>query len=110
MVDPIRMTWPEYRRSECLYYGRRVLLCPSLAELLAILLLNRGRAVQSSDLIEALWPNPDLSPDWGQCSVRLRVKRLRARLPGLVQTIGHAKGCEGWMIPLPGHDVLNAAA
>lgn len=89
----IRMTWPMYRRGECEFFGRLVYLSPMEAEALATLLLNRGRLVTLWHLTEALYPIPDLEPDYAYGCVWQFIHRLRAKLPGLIETINQERAC-----------------
>jgi DNA-binding response OmpR family regulator len=97
MNDPIRMTWREYRRNECLYRERRVRLSPQECEMLAMLLLHRGQLVSYSDIIGAIWPNPDLEPEYTEKVMHQLSHHLRHKMPGLVRTVFG----RGFMIEVP---------
>ena len=58
----ISMTLPQYRRRQCVINGRKVRLGPMFNEALSLLLVaGPDRFVCRTELIEALWPNPDFS-------------------------------------------------
>jgi DNA-binding winged helix-turn-helix (wHTH) protein len=80
------MTWPLYQRSEVMVNGSRVALQRKQADLLAVLLLRRGEVVSKTDLIEALWPDPDGSPEGEEVVLFQHVYYLRRRIPGIVRT------------------------
>jgi DNA-binding response OmpR family regulator len=74
----ISMTVPQYRRRECTLDGRAVSLSWLETELLALLLVtDPERALGKSDIIEALYPNPDLEPEWADNLVYRYVNKLR---------------------------------
>jgi hypothetical protein len=84
----IRMTWPEYLRCECLYYGQRVRLSPLQASVLAVLLMNRGEQIPVREMVECVWPHPDDQPDWAYDLARKMVFQLRQKMPGLIEYEG----------------------
>lgn len=89
------MTVPQYRRRECSIDGRTVHLCPAMCELLSVMLVSGpDRFLGSSVLIEALWPNPDLEPDYAESMIWRYILRLRRE--GVV--IENAYNF-GWRIP-----------
>lgn len=98
------MTWPQYRRGVCFYYGSRVRLSNNEAELLSTLLLRRDRFVSVNDLIEALYLDPDHEPDYARDCVAHALCRLREKLPGLIET--HHR--RGYLIPIPQELALAA--
>ena len=71
------MTWPQYLRRECNVTAR---LSRREAELLATLLMRHPGPVSTSDLIEALYPDPDSEPEFPESEVRRVVSRLRAKV------------------------------
>ncbi|HET7255611.1 MAG TPA: winged helix-turn-helix domain-containing protein [Xanthobacteraceae bacterium] len=97
--DFIEMRWADYMRRECVYLGRRVQMTPRHCDILSILLLNRGQMLTTNEIIERLWPDPDLEPEWPKDTVRTHIYQLRNRAPGIIETIGS----QGYMVPLPGH-------
>jgi DNA-binding response OmpR family regulator len=59
----ISMTWPQSLRHEATIDGRRVHFPPGQCALLEVLLLNPPwRFVEGDEMIEAIWPDPDLQP------------------------------------------------
>lgn len=78
----ITMTWPQYLRHECMVDGLTVRLAPADAELLLVLMLRYPGWVPVSELIEALWPEPDDEAEWARNAVKARVSRLRGAIGG----------------------------
>lgn len=73
------MTAPMMRRSECLVDGRLVRLTPGQTNLLAVLLLKGPVFTLWDELIEAVWPDPDLEPDQARRVLDVHMVRLRKR-------------------------------
>lgn len=82
----ISMTWPQYLRRQCTFNGEVVNLSRTEAEIVSTLLMWRGRPVPKSTLISAVWPNPDLEPDWSENSIFVYAYRLRRKLPGVIES------------------------
>lgn len=108
--ETISMTWPEYLHCQCWYHGRLIKLRRLHADLLLVLLLNRGRTLSRNELIERLWPDPNLEPEFAEEALRVQMMWLRRVVPGLIQSIGRlapegraalqgGRGFIGWMIP-----------
>jgi len=95
--DRISMTWPQYCRGECTFDGERIALPPLEAKILMVLLIRRGEVVSTTEMIEAIYPNPDLEPDWAESIIFSKFSHLRDKLPGLIETVW------GWgkVIPIP---------
>lgn len=72
----ISMTWPQYRRCECTLVAH---LSPQEAELLAALLMRHPDPVPTSDLIEAVWSDPDAEPECADSQIRIHVCHLRCK-------------------------------
>lgn len=91
----ICMTLPQYRRHECTIDGRLVHLCPQATELLATMLVSGpDRFLNADMLVQALWPDPDLEPNWAEVMIWRYVLWLRrAGIP-----IENAYSF-GWRIP-----------
>lgn len=87
----IGMTWPQYRRRECTYRGRVVRLGRLQAEIVAALLLRRGRIVSSESLIEAIWPEPDRAPENEDGAMRRLLWDLHKRIPWIIFNV-HGRG------------------
>ncbi len=90
--DNISMTWPQYLRNEVTYKGQRVHVPPTIAKLLLLFLLNRGKAIKLDAIIEFLWPNPDDEPTDEVSLVRAQLSNLRKRFPGILVTSGYRNG------------------
>ena len=76
----IAMTWPQYERGEVAIDGRPVKLSPRETVIVALLLMRRGCFVAVNDLIEMIWPNPDLEPENAAQGLTVYVCRLRKKL------------------------------
>jgi DNA-binding winged helix-turn-helix (wHTH) protein len=60
----LSMTIPEALRGEVMVDGNRVHLTPTEMRLVSLLLVTPPDSViETYDLIEALWPNPDTQPE-----------------------------------------------
>jgi DNA-binding response OmpR family regulator len=94
-VSEISMTWPQYRRGCCVADSEQVYLSPTQTEILAVLLLRRGRLVAREELWELVWPDPDEAPDIKNIDVQ--VCKLRQRIGGVIET----EWGRGYRIPLP---------
>jgi DNA-binding response OmpR family regulator len=76
----VSMNWPEFQRQVCVINDEEVSLTPQETELLLILLLKHPkRHTPVSELIEAMWPNPDLEPDWAAKRLQVLVFNLRGK-------------------------------
>jgi DNA-binding winged helix-turn-helix (wHTH) protein len=74
----VRMTAPQMLRDECTVGGELVRFAPSSFKVLLTLLVNRpNRYVTNAQLIERIWPNPDLEPSYARSVVRQYVLDLR---------------------------------
>lgn len=78
--NKISMTWPQYKRRECLYKGNLIKLTRKETEVLMILLMNHPRPVTSEDLIVALYFNNDDEPDWSINCIAQFVRRLKKKI------------------------------
>lgn len=76
----ITMTWPQYLRGECQVSGFVVKLSPTEAEVLLQMLLRYPRDTLVSEIIEAIWPNPDEEPAWPATEVYRVVSRIRFKI------------------------------
>jgi DNA-binding response OmpR family regulator len=101
-MDPIRMTWPMYRHCECRFQGRLVKLTRAERDVLSVLLLHRGRPVETEQMVEATY-DAELEPDSAHQCVLVFVHRLRRKLPGLIRQHSPAagRGFQGWVIDRP---------
>ena len=93
----ISMTWPQLRRGECTYQGQRVRLTRMECEVLSVLLMHRGRRVGLTMLIEAIYPDPDLEPDFAARCIMSILWRTRQKVPGAIKST-HGWG---WEVGLP---------
>ncbi len=66
------MTWPQYRRRECRVVAA---LSPLEAELIATLLLRYPAPVSTAELIEAIYPDPDVEPDSAVTQIHALVRK-----------------------------------
>jgi DNA-binding response OmpR family regulator len=77
---PVRHTWyqTQQRWRRCLVGGELRRLSPMQSDLLALLLIaSPARGMQTHEIIEALWPNPDRAPDFGDENIRVHIAALR---------------------------------
>jgi DNA-binding response OmpR family regulator len=104
------MTLPQYKRCECSINGRRQRLSPQETELLALLLVaDPDQWTSTGTLIEALWPDPDLEPEWALKCVHVVAGRLRTTFGvPIVSRVGRA--CGGYRIPREARAELRLAA
>lgn len=79
------MTWPQYLRRECTFNGDVIKLGRVQTEILSTLLMRSPAPVSASDLIEAVYPNPDKEPDWADSCIKVLVHRVRKKLPGVIE-------------------------
>lgn len=95
---PCGMSWPQLARSRCWIGRREVRLPPRVTRVLAALLLDHpDRAIPYGELIERIWPDPNLEPASAQCLIDQSLVILR-RAGVLVETYwGH-----GLLIPRKG--------
>lgn len=92
-LRPVSMTWPQYLRHECTRGGEVVRLAPAQAEFLSILLVNHpDRYLSNEELIERMWPDPDLEPDSSNRIVDQYIMRLRRKGIRVVRARGHSRG------------------
>lgn len=77
--DPaVSMTLGQFRRCECIIGGERRRLRPMAANLLFLLLVRApGGFVSHIDILEWLWPDPDLEPDYAESMISRYVYILR---------------------------------
>jgi DNA-binding response OmpR family regulator len=99
------MTWAQYRRRACSFEGREVPLGPIAAEIVSTLVMHGGRDVALTELLEAVYPDPDLEPDWGVSCIHRIINKLRRLMPGSIAT----HGWHGYSIAPPRTDYREAA-
>lgn len=63
LSSDISMTVPQMRRNQAVINGELKRITPFAHKLLVVLILNRGRLLSRSELIERLYPNPDDEPE-----------------------------------------------
>jgi DNA-binding response OmpR family regulator len=73
----ISMTWPQYLRRECSFTAK---LSPQENELLSTLLLRHPVPVATSDLIEAMWPDPDSEPGLPEARIGNVIASIRRKI------------------------------
>lgn len=71
-VPRYRLTWPMVERGEL-----QIITPLSPLEMNAMLALLSHRVISSKDLIEAVWPDADTSPEWTASSLSILVRRLK---------------------------------
>lgn len=83
----LHMTRPQYLRQEVTVRidGREhwVVLTEQQAEILLVVLLNHPRPVQREQIIEFVWSNPDLEPEWSDTIVMRQAYEMNRRLKHL---------------------------
>lgn len=99
------MTWAQYRRRVCSFEGREVPLGPIAAEIVSTLVMQAGRDLALSDLIEAVYPDPDREPDWAASCMHRIINKLRGQMPGSIVT----RGWHGYSIVRARPDLKEAA-
>jgi DNA-binding response OmpR family regulator len=75
----ITMTAPQMRRGEVTVDGRTICVPKHLHDLLTLLVMNRDRPAMMTcgELIECLWPDPDVQPVSGTTYVSKLIYKLR---------------------------------
>ncbi len=76
----VSMTWPQYLRRECTVAQFTLKLTDYEAEALLFLMLRCPYPVSKEDLIEWLWPDPALEPEFTENMVYQVMRRLRAKV------------------------------
>lgn len=76
----VSMTWPQYLRSECTVTGFTVKLTEYEAEALLLLMLRCPNPVSKEEMIDWLWPDPSLEPEFTENMVYHTMRRLRAKV------------------------------
>lgn len=76
----VSMTWPQYLRKECAVTGFTVKLTDYEAEALLLLMLQCPNPVSKDAMIEWLWPDPALEPEFTENMVYHTMRRLRAKV------------------------------
>lgn len=79
-VMAVSMSWPQYLRCECTVTGFSVKLTEYEAEALMFLMLRCPNSVSKEELIEWLWPDPGLEPEFTESMVYQTMRRLRAKV------------------------------
>ena len=85
-MPDISMTWPEYKRSQCRLDGNVIQLRPKEVEVLLLCLLRRGQTVTWQELVEWVYPDPDVEPYYALRNIYIYAWRLCKFLPGLIHT------------------------
>lgn len=76
----VSMTWPQYLRGECTASGYIVKLTEYEVEALLLLMLKCPNPVSKEEVIEWLWPDPALEPEFTENMVYQTMRRLRAKV------------------------------
>lgn len=78
-ISMITMTWPQYRRRQCSVGNWIVKLSPTETELLSTLLIRYPNPVTITELVEAVYPDPDAEPEYPEVHIVQRMCTSRAR-------------------------------
>jgi DNA-binding response OmpR family regulator len=79
-VVAVAMTWPQYLRAECSVTGFTLKLTDYEAQALLLLMLRCPNSVSKDELIEWLWPDPGLEPEFTETMIYQTMRRLRAKV------------------------------
>lgn len=74
----ISMTWPQYLRCQCTVAGQVVTLTRMEIEILLFLALRPGW-VSRDEMVEFIYPDPDLEPEWAVNNMSVYIYRMRCR-------------------------------
>lgn len=95
----VSMTWPQYRRRQCVLGGQGVRLTPRETDVVSTLLLSPpDRFTPVSALTDSLWPNPDDEPANLNAPNYLSVYVRKLRRRGMA-----IEGQRGWGWRIPAH-------
>jgi len=75
----VGMTLPQSRRSHVTVGDREIYLTRQEHQIVEHLLLSRPRYVTRDELIQVLWPDPDLEPDYAENTVGAHICRARRK-------------------------------
>lgn len=101
------MTWPEYRRRQCRIGDFTVPLTAVETEMLSTLLIRYPEPVTLAELIDVVYPDPDLEPEDAKGSVAERMRAL-ARKVGAFRITYNGRFRGYWLCQRP-EDVGVAA-
>jgi DNA-binding response OmpR family regulator len=76
----VSMTWPQYLRGECEVHGYRIKLTDHETEALLLLMLRCPNAVSKEAIIDWLWSDPGIEPEFADSAVYHTMRRLRAKI------------------------------
>jgi DNA-binding winged helix-turn-helix (wHTH) protein len=76
----ISMTWPQYKRGECVVSGFTVRLSPMETEVLLCLLLRHPAPSSADQLIEFVYPDPDNEPEDARGAVYQYVYKIKDKI------------------------------
>lgn len=85
----ISMTMPEYRRGYCRLDGNLIRLNAAgstqrinraMVEVLSVLLIRHPHPASAAEIIQFLWPDPDLEPEYAANGVKRAIHFLRKLL------------------------------
>lgn len=80
----ISMTWPQYLRRQCTVDGRVVALGRTEVEIISALLIAHPSPVKIPELIERVYPDPDLEPDYATSVLTVIIHRFRRKFPNQI--------------------------
>lgn len=101
----IEFRWYDYVNQRVNYLGEWIHLEPQEANLLLILMVNRGRSLKAQEMIEMLWPDPDEEPDDSYSTLKQYIYRVRQKIPNVIISAGWGMG---WYIPRPDIPYIGA--
>lgn len=92
-LKPVSMTWPQLIKNECTIGDKVVRVAPAAAQLLVIMLLQHPYGyLTNTELIERMWPDPDLEPDTAVRIIDQYILRLRRVGVCIVRAKGFGRG------------------
>jgi DNA-binding response OmpR family regulator len=81
------MTVPQMRRNECTVDGEVVRLRPTMARVVACLLMRRGQIVPYDDLVECAYPDADTQPLTARQTLKVMTSQHRSLIGEYVRTV-----------------------
>jgi hypothetical protein len=91
LLMAVGMTWPQYLRRECTVGEFTVKLSPHEAEVLLFLLLRCPNPVSRDEVLEWLYQEPDVEPDYAMGNVHSTIRNLKQKIGGfhVVSRLGY---------------------
>lgn len=89
----ISMTWPQYRRRQCAIGEFVIQLSRIETELLFALLVRYPQPITLGELVEFIYPNPDMEPEAAETAVVQRMHKLARKVGAFrIVTNGRYRG------------------